>query len=126
MNFLLLKGYIPFWRGVISRKNVYLNDFKRPKEFMERRKISKRGGNLIMKLVMPLGKKKVTAVANFGIDPQFGCACSNVDGTWLTDKEARIHGGHPDCACNCEYGSENRSGNYTIGYNSDEWNWPIN
>ena len=79
-----------------------------------------------MKLVMPLGKTKVTAVANFGIEPQFGCACSSVDGKYLTDEKARIHGGHPDCACYCAYGSENYRANYSLGYNSDEWNWPIN
>ena len=79
-----------------------------------------------MKLVMPLGKKKVTAVANFGIEPQFGCACSSVDGKYLTNECARIHGGgHADCECCCSYGNENRIANYKAGYTGNEWSWPI-
>ena len=43
-----------------------------------------------MKLVLPVGRDKMVTAAEFDVEPRFGCACSYVNGKWLTDETARI------------------------------------
>lgn len=78
-----------------------------------------------MKLVLPLGGDKMVTAAEFngGAEPQFGCACSNVNGRFLTaEKRVLPPGPYPfDCQCKCAYGSENEAANYELGFNSNEW-----
>lgn len=76
-----------------------------------------------MKLVMPLGRDKMVSAADFDAEPRFGCACSSVNGTWLTDS-VRINSTDPlpfNCMCQCSYGSANYTANYELGFNSNEW-----
>ncbi len=76
-----------------------------------------------MKLVMPLGRDEVALGADFDITPYYGCACSNENGKWLTEKYARQEGDkHPcHCYCQCSYGSENDAANNQLGQNSNDW-----
>ena len=39
-----------------------------------------------MKLVLPVGRDKMVTAAEFDVEPRFGCACSYVNGKWLTDE----------------------------------------
>ena len=78
-----------------------------------------------MKLILPLGKEKMVSAADFDIEPHYGCACSNVNNEYLTDR-ARIkpEQGVPfpsNCMCLCAYGNENQVANYELGFNSNEW-----
>ena len=56
-----------------------------------------------MKLVNPLGKESQVSVAAYGFTPFAGCACSNVNGEWLTDMVRDDCG---CCHCYCSYGPE--------------------
>ena len=75
-----------------------------------------------MKVVMPLGREKVTSDANFDVMPYGGCACSydNESEEWLT-AVARYRDDPSTCQCQCSYGTTNKSANLSLGSNSSEW-----
>ncbi len=77
-----------------------------------------------MKLVLPVGRDKMVTAAEFDVEPRFGCACSYVNGHYLTDDNARIFppGLYPfDCQCSCSFGDANEVANQERGFNSNEW-----
>lgn len=74
-----------------------------------------------MKLVMPVGRNKIASSADFDVTPYSGCACSNVDGTWLTEGMRKNGGPGKPCQCLCAYGSDNRAANFSLGNNASEW-----
>ncbi len=71
-----------------------------------------------MTIVMPLGREKVTTVADFDAVP-YGCACSDVTGHGYLTSHARGTSTPEPCACYCYYGDENSAANKQIGYESD-------
>lgn len=61
-----------------------------------------------MRLINPVGKNKMATVADYGATARGGCACSNVNGTWLTDMVRDDCG---CCHCYCSYGDANLQAN---------------
>ena len=77
-----------------------------------------------MKLVLPVGRDKMVTAAEFNVEPRFGCACSYVNGHYLTDDNARIFppGPYPfNCQCDCSFGQDNKVANYGKGFNGNDW-----
>lgn len=69
-----------------------------------------------MRLVNPVGREQIEAIANFDIILFGGCACSiNYDNGTSDNASAKIRAPQGGCACNCSYSNENQIANRQVG-----------